>query len=318
MRTLIIPCAGRSTIDNVPKYLAMHPEGKYLFEKCIEGINSKKYTRIIYTILKQDAEVYMSEELIKSKLSGYPVEVCVLDNFTSGPAETVYFTLMQMHVQGSFVVKDSDNYVQVNDYVYENFVAGLDLMKYEKDIYNIRNKSFIILNEQKQILDILEKQLRSDTICLGMYGFHSVEDYIFAYNRLNDKNYKIKKLYISHVISYLIGYSGKVFYYIPAVEYENWGNARDWNRVKRLYATYFINADGIEFDNIDTQNALKILSENGAKMIFYTEENDSNLERKICMSDINCIGYVKNCNRSEIKSIINTKSELLERVCDIS
>ena len=214
MSTLIVPCLGRRIVNELPQYLHRHPQGKLLIEHSIEGIFSKEYEKILIVLLKEDIEKYHADTLIKEELKKYPVEIIILKNMTSGPAETVYMAIQKANITGPVVVKDVDNYLKIADVPQGNFVAGLDLNTWERDIHNLRNKSFLILNEQGNLLDIIEKKVRSDVICLGLYGFNKAEDFVKAFRRLNDVSYPISRLYISHVISYLIGYKGRVFHYI--------------------------------------------------------------------------------------------------------
>ena len=58
------------------------------------------------------------------------------------------------------MVKDVDNYLKIKNVPHGNFVAGLDLNTWERDVHNLRNKSFLILNEQGNLLDIIEKKVR--------------------------------------------------------------------------------------------------------------------------------------------------------------
>ena len=214
MSTLIVPCLGRRIVNELPQYLHRHPQGKLLIERSIEGIFSEEYEKILILLLKEDIEKYHADTLIREELKKYPIEIIILENMTSGPAETVYMALQKANITGSVIVKDVDNYLKIASVPQGNFVAGLDLNTWERDIHNLRNKSFLILNEQGNLLDIIEKKVRSDVICLGLYGFNKAEDFVKAYEKLNDASYPILKLYISHVISYLIGYSGRVFHYI--------------------------------------------------------------------------------------------------------
>ena len=181
MKTLIIPCAGKKIVNNQPQYLATHPLGSMMLSVCFSGIRPEAFDRICVTILHEDNTVYNARKRIEDELgTQFPIEVLELDKQTSGPAETVYETIKQKRVTGEFVVKDADNYVRIDELPAGNFIAGLDLNTWPHDIHNLRNKSFLILNEQKNILDVIEKQFRSDVICLGLYGFSSAERYIKA------------------------------------------------------------------------------------------------------------------------------------------
>lgn len=116
--------------------------------------------------------------VITTELKRYPIEIVTIENMTAGPAETVYIAIKKANVSGSVVVKDVDNYLKVENVPQGNFVAGLDLNTWERDIHNLRNKSFLILNEQGNLLDIIEKKVRSDVICLDLNG--EPVEYVFA------------------------------------------------------------------------------------------------------------------------------------------
>ncbi len=313
MRTLIIPCAGKTQLNNMPKYLAKHPDGKILVKKSIEGLALDIFDRIIVTILEKDVIEFDAENIIKNSFSDFKnFEILVLKEETAGPADTIYETIKRAGVKDAVVIKDSDNFIKVDNINYNNFAAGLDLNEWDKDIHNLRNKSFLILNEQKQILDIFEKQFKSDVISLGMYGFASADDFVFAYERLKHSAYPINKLYVSHVISYLIGYSKKIFRYVPCDEYENWGDGFVWNEVNKAYATYFINLDAFNL-NDDLVNKLQRLQHKGAKLIGFTSYDElqkANFESFFDQQNIKFLSIICDCSFSNIKTIIETNEQL--------
>ncbi len=314
MLTLIIPCAGRTMLNGKPKFLIQHPDGQLLVRKCIDGIPLDTFDRILITVLQDDVDVWKADLIIREAFSDIKnSEIVILSHETSGPAETVYHTIKRAKVNGAIVIKDSDNYLKVSEIPYLNFAAGLDLDEWDRDIHNLRNKSFIILNEQKQILDIFEKQFRSDVICLGMYGFADTSDFIFAYEHLDDPSYPIQKLYVSHIISYLIGFSQKVFYYLPCQKYENWGNGKVWNGVQRDYATYFINLDATGMCDSDLKDLL-LLQERGACFIGYTSsgiEKKEEIKRQAEEYGIRFLEIVCGCTCSNIKEIIDGRDKLI-------
>lgn len=320
MSTLIIPCVGRKFIAGKPQYMVRHPNGKLLLERSIEGIFPETYERILIVLLKEDIEKYNVTTLIADEIGNkYPVEIVELQEMTSGPAETVYQALKLKDIKGQVVVKDSDNYICIQEQMSANFVAGLDLNEWEKDVHNLREKSFLILNEQKNVLDVIEKQIKSDVICLGLYGFKKAENFIKAYERLNDDSYPIGTLYISHIISYLIGYSGKVFRYTSAIKYENWGNERLWNDMQRDYTLYFIDLDNIlgQAGVLTEQHKQKltILQSRGAFFIGYTTYDAGYKTVALQVLEkagLNFIKVVYGCPFSKVKEFIDT-DEVLER-----
>ncbi len=306
MKTLIVPCVGRSMLNSKPKYLARHPKGKLLFEKCIEGLPLETFDRIIFSILSEDANSYQSAEIITETLN-LPVEIIMFDSETSGPAETIYETIKRANVEGSVIVKDSDNFLKVKSLDFRNFVAGLDLNEWKKDIHQLRNKSFLVINEQKQILDIFEKQFKSDVISLGLYGFSDASDFILAYEKLNDVSYPIQKLYVSHIISYLIGCVERVFKYLPCIEYENWGNEKVWRDVQKTQATYFVDIDNICKDENGLEG-LANLYKNGAVLVGFTvmkKEYCINFNKQVASYGFKFHDIIYGVTYSDVKCVIN-------------
>lgn len=324
MSTLIVPCLGRRIVNEIPQYLHRHPNGKLLIERSIEGIFSEEYDRVVVVLLEDDIEEWHADIIIEEELKKYPIEIVVLNSMTSGPAETVYMAIQKANIEGSVVVKDVDNYLKIKNVPHGNFVAGLDLNTWERDVHNLRNKSFLILNEQGNLLDIIEKKVRSDVICLGLYGFNKAEDFIKSYKKLNDISYPISKLYISHVISYLIGYSGRVFHYMEALEYENWGDERLWKDMQRDYTLYFIDLDNILGKNgtlsESNKKKLSVLQQRGASFIGYTVENEEykiSALKVLQSAGLQFIKIIYGCPYSEKKEIIASNEALERKVIEL-
>ena len=160
-------------------------------------------------------------------------------------------------------------------------------------------------------------------VCLGLYGFKRVEDFIKAYEKLNDASYPISSLYVSHIISYLIGYSGKVFRYVKSLEYENWGDKRLWSDLQRDYALYFINLDTI-LGNQGTltescKEKLMQLQNRGATFVGYTVENEEykQLALKVLQeAGLKFLKVIYGCPFSEKKYLINSERDLERKVIE--
>lgn len=302
MNTLIIPCGGRSSrFPNMkPKYMLTHPDGKLMIEKSMEYINSDVFDRVIITIVKPHDEKYEANLILHQVFQNNPkVEICVLDDFTASASETVYLTIKKMNIEGSLVIKDSDNRVCVHiDKNIKNMIVGYDLQQH-RDVTNIPGKSFLIINEQNIIQDIIEKQIVSNIICLGVYCFENVSDFINAYEEM--QTHKISgEMYISHVISYMLSSDKHVFYAVMASSYDDWGTLKEWKEAQRKYRTYFVDVDGVIMKNSgkygktnwynntiileDNVETLKKLQEEGAQIIITTsrtEEFRTDLEHKL-------------------------------------
>lgn len=327
MRTLILPCAGKSTrFPNMkPKWMLTHPDGKIMIEKSMEGMPLSMFDRIIIAIVKEHSDKYEAKLILDQVFdlkNNKKIEVLELDDFTSSQSETVYRTLMEKNVVGSFVVKDSDNMVKSGKYENSEFVVGLDINKFEKEIYRLKSKSFLVTNNQNIIVDIIEKQIRSEKICLGVYGFDNPQKFIEAYQFLLS-NSEGKEMYLSHIISYLIGTKKSVYNYIEADDFEDWGTLQDWGVTQNRHSAYFVDIDGVILENRGRygkenwsnclpviENNLKTLKKifnNGGQIVFTTcraEEDLIGFRELLKENGIIAHAFVTKCNHSP-RIIIN-------------
>ena len=293
MKTLIIPCAGKSSrFPNMkPKWLLTHPDGRLMIEKSISGLDLSTFDRVIITIvrdhdIKYDASVIL-KQAFKDKIKA---ELCILDDFTHNAAQTIFQTIEIMNVSGAFVVKDCDNYVEVaqpKDAL--NYVVFYDIHKHP-EISNLPAKSYIRKNDQDIVIDIVEKEIISNFICLGVYAFKSVELFKRAYRELSFLNLK-GELYLSRVISYLVNLRNTVFTAVEAKEYEDWGTVREWKKIQKRMTTYFVDLDGVlllnrgKYGKENWDNCSIALSENlmilkklydlGAQIVITTSRPDT-------------------------------------------
>ena len=183
MSTLIVPCAGRSTRfpGMSPKWLLRYPDGKIMLEKSIEGLDVNFFDDVIITIVKEHAEKFSADKILENIFhfkNSTKFHLCVLENFTSCQAETVSKTLELCGVKGNFAVKDSDNYIKISIPITDNrnFVTGINIETFPNEIRRLNSKSFLTVNEQGIILDIIEKKrfcrCRDFLQCLSSFKFH--------------------------------------------------------------------------------------------------------------------------------------------------
>ena len=304
MRTLIVPCAGSKNIDKIPIFLNRHPDGELLAIKSIIDIYPETYDRIIYVITDQIEKKYNVSSILKNENKGrYPIEISILEQDTLGPAMTVYQTIKNAKVSGEFAIRDSHAFLKLKENYYGNFIAGLDLTKYKRTIDNLKNKSFLILNEQKNALDIIEKHFCSDVVSVGLYGFKKTEDFLMAYEHLDDSDYPIEKKYVSHIISYLIGYKQRVFHAVDVSEYEDWSTEYSWSKIQKSHANCFLNLDEIFEDGSHLSDEiifdLQKLSKSGVAFIGFTYKKcESEWSQYLRDNGINVINTICGCNYS--------------------
>ncbi len=320
LRTLIIPCAGRSSrYPNMrPKWLLTHPDGQIMIEKVLNGLDTSFYSRIIITIVREHDQKFEASTILAQVLKNFKnLEIFIIDEFTSSPAETVFLTVKEKNVQGPFVIKDSDNFVAFNDPGFDSFIAGLNLNR-GIEVPNIPNKGFLVVNDQELIVDVVEKKICSDRICLGIYGFDSADSFYTAYNVLSGIfKQQGRELYLSHVISYLIKELKQVYQYVEADNYEDWGTVSEWRNLQKKQVTIFCDVDGVLLENTGKYGqknwdntliplpaniqTLKILSDRGAQLILTTSRPENyreTLEGLLKQNGIRVHSIVFGCNHS--------------------
>ena len=268
MKTLIIPCAGKSSRfpGMRPKWMLTHPDGKPMVQKAVENFGD--FDRIIITIVREHDEKYEASLFVRQVFKDNPkVETCILDDFTKSQSETVYKTLEKMGVRGAFVVKDSDNSIDVAlPADGANLIVGYDV-DVHRDVSNIPAKSFIVSNEQNIVLDIVEKKVVSNIICLGIYGFKDAAVFMRAFERLS-ATFPEREMYLSHVISYLISQGNAVFNLFYSTGYEDWGTLAEWRATQKKCQTYLVDIDGVlmkncgQYGSFNWDNNNTVLEEN--------------------------------------------------------
>lgn len=259
--------------NGIPNWLCRHPDGEYLIHKCITETNFH-FDRIIIPILREFDEKYDAKHKLKKILKDIsPIpEILVINDNTDGPADTIYKTIIESEISGSITVHDSDVFLKTNIEYGDNIVIGLNLQNFKRNIKDISDKSFVKVNENGIILDIIEKEIVSDCICCGIYGFKNADDFCKAYELLSQPHYKINNLYVSNIISYLIGIKNYVFLFNTVEDYCPIDNLVDWKRLNMRYGTYFIDCENISTESIEK---IKKICEKGAKVIvFYDKKTD--------------------------------------------
>ena len=251
MTTLIIPCAGKSSRypGIKPKWLFTHPDGKLMLEKSIDPfLKNKVFKKKIITITKE-IEKKFNVKFLLNQVFGNKVKVLILNSKTKSASETVFKTIKNFNIRGQIIVKDSDSYFLLNKNFYllnKNFIAGVDISEHP-EVYNIHQKSFLRLNNKNQIIDIEEKKIISDKICIGLYSFSSAQDFIEHYKNCS-KNIKNKEIYLSFVVKSMIN-ANNLFLYTKGRNYEDYGTFTDWLRIRKKYRTFFVDLDGVVFKN---------------------------------------------------------------------
>jgi dTDP-glucose pyrophosphorylase len=225
---ILVPAAGLSTRfpDMPPKYLLRDNWGNPMLDNAL----GYYYGRgdMFVGILKEHDEKYDATETVLSLgIDSDPMTCIILPEKTNGPADTVYQMLKWLDEgrdDGAFLVKDCDSFFD-HEIVKGNYVCTTTVGEHEV-LRRLGSKSFVQVNDQGLITDIIEKKVVSDTFCVGGYKFEKRSEYMAAFEAI--QNTQTNEIYVSHVIQYMIN-QGKQFFTRPVTNYVDVGTIDEWN-----------------------------------------------------------------------------------------
>lgn len=247
MKNLIIPMGGKSNrYPNLrPKWMLTHPKGRFMAIEAISGFNLDYYDKIYFIYLAEHENKYHFKKGFKDELEKEGIldktELVELSQATKDQTETIYQAINRYSIKGQIVIKDSDNYFEVNNYE-GNYVCYADLNKC--GFIKPKNKSYIDFDEYSNINNIIEKRVISSKFCAGAYSFQSADLFCEYYDILN----KETENFISNIIFQCL-LDKHLFKAVEITNYIDWGTVQDWNRYKRSFATLFIDIDGVIFSH---------------------------------------------------------------------
>lgn len=243
---VIVPCAGRSSrFPNMPpKWMLPDHDGVPMVVRAVEGLQVSK-DDLIFTLLREQDERFNATEGLRQAFD-HPVRTVLLDAPTASQSETVAETLIRAEVRESFLVKDSDNYFEIDSldepYSYVS-VASLN----DFDNINPRNKSYVQIDQESIITNFREKRVISDLFSVGGYYFSSTDQFMGAFDHLRKHPTADRgELYLSEIIATL-ALNGETFKIKRVKNYQDWGTVHEWRQKLLQRQVYIVSVDGFLF-----------------------------------------------------------------------
>ena len=198
--------------------------GKMNCIKSIEGINVELFTDIYFIILSEHEKKYnISQKIMlsvkNSKLNGINCVFLFLDTPTSSQAETIYTVIKKYNIDGSIFIKDADNMCICNEHILGNYVLVYPLEK--TPIVDPQHKSYISVDDQNFVTNIIEKKIVGNLFNCGGYAFNDANDFVNGFEALLEFEDISNHMYISHIIYWLILNKNIKFRPIEAIDYED-------------------------------------------------------------------------------------------------
>ncbi|MFE3837877.1 hypothetical protein [Pseudogemmobacter sonorensis] len=244
---IIVPCAGRSSRfpDMPPKWMLPDRDGLPMVRRAVAGLGARTED-FIFTILREHEERFKARAGLCAAF-GQEVNCVILDQPTRSQSETVAETLRRTGIDGPFMVKDSDNYFQVDRlFQNHNYVCVASLSAFSQ--INPQNKSYVQVDQEDTIVNFREKQVISDMFSVGGYYFTSPAEFLAAYEELTDTSrLAAGELYLSEIIAWL-SMNGKVFRVKRISQYQDWGTVHEWREYLKGHRQFLVAIDGFLFE----------------------------------------------------------------------
>ncbi len=219
---IIVPAAGLSTRfpGMKPKYLLFDYKGELMLKNSLRPyINNYNIT---VGILKEHDDEFNAKEFIINEIPG--INVVILDGRTSGPADTVYRILEISGIKDDeeILIKDCDSFFE-HEPSLGNYICVSNISEHEvlKKLYS---KSFVISNDQGIITNIIEKNVVSNTFCVGAYKFETAKLFKETFQKLSRN---ISEVFVSHVIQDCL-MNKHIFFQKSVTNYIDVGTSEDW------------------------------------------------------------------------------------------
>jgi len=192
--------------------------------KSIEGLNVNLFKDIYFAILKKHEDKYhimdkISTLIEHSKLKNIKCYFRIFEYPTSSQAETIYQMITNFKIEGPIFIKDADNMCICNNEILGNTVLVYPLEN--TPIVDPQHKSYVAVDDQNFVTNIIEKKVISNLFNCGGYSFNLAQDYIDAYEAVQEFEDIASHMYISHIIYWLILNKNLKFRPIEAIGYED-------------------------------------------------------------------------------------------------
>ena len=224
-----------------------HPmTNRMMVTEAISGLNLDFFDHIYFICLQQHEDKYQFMKGFVSELDDAGLReksnIVLLPEQTDSQSETVYTFLSGYDLDGFVFIKDSDGFYRC-DVEERNQVAYFDLN--DMDDINARTKSYVDLDVNDVVTNIVEKKVISSTFSSGGYGFADAKQFCKTFEKLQDMD---GECYISHIIFEMM-LSGSTFYGTKTTDFKDWGTLDAWNKYKSQYKCLFVDIDGTLITN---------------------------------------------------------------------
>lgn len=223
--------------------MATHPmTGRFVAIESILGLNLDFFDKITFVSLAIYENNFKFKNGFLDELSDLGLleksSLLLLDAPTNSQPETVAKAIELQALQGFIFVKDADGFFKANITDDGNQVAFMPIEK--AGLIDAGSKSYLKLDINGILTNIVEKKVISSEFCVGGYGFASATEYLAAFKEVGKLQ---SRIYLSHVIFEML-LAGTSFVGLEAENFLDWGDSALWRKFCSEYKCLFVDIDG--------------------------------------------------------------------------
>lgn len=195
---LIVPIASYKGeyLNSLPLVFVKDEEGLIPCIKAVQALDYSRFDHIYFTILRtldnqHNLSALLHEQFCRIGLMR--AEIVVLEEPTISQPDTIYQTIQKAHIQGAIFIKDADCSFS-EEILPQNGVVIYPLESLPW--VNPQNKSYVAVDDNFYVTNIIEKKIISHYFLAGGYCFEDAELYCRYYLPFAEQ----KGLYLSHII----------------------------------------------------------------------------------------------------------------------
>jgi dTDP-glucose pyrophosphorylase len=214
MLNIVIPMAGAGSRFASKGYLDPKPlikvDGVQMIRLVIENLKPAQPHRFIFICQRAHLEAYELQSKLEEWAPG--CAVLTVDGVTEGAACTVLTARELINDDAPLMIANSDQYVDVDvneylSYMHNHHLDGLIMTMKASD----PKWSFVGLNNENLVTEVVEKVVISDEATVGIYNFRSGREFVAAADDMIQKNLRVNnEFYVAPVYNQLINEGANV------------------------------------------------------------------------------------------------------------
>lgn len=219
---IVIPMAGEGKRFAQAGYKLPKPlipvHGDTMINVVINNLRPTRPHRFIFICQRSHLEHFDLEDRLRSVTEN--AEVVAIDKVTEGAACTVLLARELINSDAPLMIANCDQYIS---YSIDDYLSASNGQKYDGYIMtmsaNDKKWSYLRLDSQRNITEVVEKQVVSNEATVGIYNYARGADFVSAAESMIRANDRVNgEFYVAPVYNYMLSTGARVGFLNIGVE----------------------------------------------------------------------------------------------------